>query len=754
MASPQARWIKDNYGSILELMPDAIFIVNPDGDIAFSNTQAGLMFGYGQDTPLAGMPIHALLPERYRASHAKGHRSYFEQPVTRRMGSGVNLYGIRKDGVEFAIDVLLSLFETPGGNHALCAVRDLSQQKLAEQRIQRLNRVYEVLTEVSNLTVNALDRETLFKGVCRIAVATGNYAVAYVTMGDPPKIVASSNTDANFIEKLQASLDESSAIPGGLFDRYWRRREPIVVNNILNELPATAQAVSALTGTHALCSLPLTIEGKVVGLFGLRATDRGFFDEEEVHLLMRLASEISFALDHIEKISQLHYAARYDPLTGLANATLFRDRLSDQIDAGRPDCLLVAIVDMERFSNIHQTFGRCLSDSLLKQVATRLDNCTEHPSSVARIGADCFAVLIEVPKDGHKIAHAVENDLLGCFEFPFQLGKTEFKTAAKTGLALYPDDGGDADALITNAEAALKKAKAGGKRYLFYTQDMNDRVAAQTILENKLRRAVENEEFVLHYQPKLSLTDGRIVGVEALIRWNDPEAGLVPPASFISLLEDTGLILEVGTWALQRAAVDRECWLRCGLPAPRIAVNVSALQLQQANFVDIVRDAISGDPARHGIDIEITESLIMQDVEENIGKLRAIRDLGIDISIDDFGTGYSSLAYLAKLPLKDIKIDRSFIHAMLEDTNTLTLVSTIISLGHALGLKIVAEGVETEAQATQLRELRCDEAQGFLFSRPLSFSAITALLNEATAVAKKAADRTGKSNGLPLPAGS
>ena len=735
MPSAQADWIKDNYGSILELMPDAIFIVNPEGDIVFANTQAGLMFGYGQDTPLAGMPIHVLLPERYRAGHARGHHSYFEQPVTRRMGSGMNLYGVRKDGIEFSIDVLLSLFETPGGNHALCAVRDLSQQKLAEQRIQRLNRVYEVLTEVGNLTTHALDRDALFQGACRIAVETGNYAVAYVTMGDPPQVVTSSNTDANFIEKLQASLDESSAIPGGLFDRYWRRGEPIVVNNILNELPATAQAVSALTGTHALCSLPLTVEGKIVGLFGLRAADRGFFDAEEVHLLMRLAGELSVALDRIEKISQLHYVARYDPLTGLANATLFRDRLSEHVGAGRPHCLLVAIVDMERFSNIHQTFGRCLSDDLLKQVARRLDNCTDHPASVARVGADCFAVMMEVPNDGHEVARAVENDLLGCFESPFQLGTTEFKAAAKIGLALYPDDGGDADALITNAETALKQAKAAGKRYLFYKQGMNDRVAAQTMLENKLRQAVTNQEFVLHYQPKLSLADGKVVGVEALIRWNDPEAGLVPPASFIPLLEDTGLILEVGTWALQRAAVDRESWRKCGLPAPRIAVNVSALQLQQTNFVDIVRDAISSDPAGHGIDIEITESLIMQDVEENIGKLRAIRDLGIDISIDDFGTGYSSLAYLAKLPLKDVKIDRSFIHAMLEDANTLTLVSTIISLGHALGLKIVAEGVETEAQAAQLRELRCDEAQGFLFSRPVSFEAITAMLTETAAAA-------------------
>jgi diguanylate cyclase (GGDEF)-like protein/PAS domain S-box-containing protein len=729
--SRQTRCVEERFGPLLDVMPDAILIVNRNGDIVFSNKQASLMFGYGEEACLAGLSIQILLPERYRAAHARGHKLYFEQPEKRRMCPGGDLYGIKKDGTEFSIDILLSPLETPDGNHALCAIRDISQQKLAEQRIQRLNRVYEVLSDLNSLTAQVTDEDKLFQGACRIAVETGKYSVAYVAMGDPPKVVASSNADANFVEKLQVSLDDSSSAPGGLFDRFWRRGEPIVVNNIQRELPFTAQVVSNLTETRALCALPLCVGGKTVGLFGLRAKESGFFDADEIQLLMRLAGKISFTLDHIDKISQLHYAAYYDQLTGLANATLFRDRLVEHVGMShsRQNSFLVALVDMERFSNIHQTFGRCQSDSLLKQVARRLESCPVSATSVARMGADRFAVMVAL-RDEHDIARAVEHGILGCFDQPFQLGNVDFKVAAKIGVALYPDDCSDADTLITNAETALRRAKADGKRYLFYKHDMNERVAAQTMLENKLRRAVTNEEFVLHYQPKLSLSTRQIVGVEALIRWNDPDVGLIPPAQFIPLLEDTGLILEVGAWALRRAAADQATWVAHDLPAPRIAVNVSALQLHQGNFVEIVHSTVSEGSFPPGIDIEITESLIMQDVEENIGKLHAVRDLGINIAIDDFGTGYSSLAYLAKLPVKEVKIDRAFVNAMLEDANTLTLVSTIISLGHALGLEVVAEGVETDEQARMLRLLRCDKAQGFLFGKPMSFEAISALIGQ------------------------
>jgi EAL domain-containing protein (putative c-di-GMP-specific phosphodiesterase class I) len=274
--------------------------------------------------------------------------------------------------------------------------------------------------------------------------------------------------------------------------------------------------------------------------------------------------------------------------------------------------------------------------------------------------------------------------------------------------------------LFNNAEAALKKAKASRDRYLFYAQKMTETVAMSLGIENRLRRALEREEFVLHYQPKVNIVSGKLTGAEALIRWNDPVSGLTPPGRFIPILEETGLIHDVGRWALRKAIEDYQRWRNQGLPAVPIAVNVSPLQLRNQNFVAEIRQAVSvAADAAAGLQLEITESVIMQDVNHSISSLLAIRALGVTIAIDDFGTGFSSLNYLAKLPVDTLKIDRSFVVEMVSATGGMTLVSVIINLAHALKLNTVAEGVETEEQLRQLRSLGCDEMQGYLFGKPV-----------------------------------
>jgi EAL domain-containing protein (putative c-di-GMP-specific phosphodiesterase class I) len=295
-----------------------------------------------------------------------------------------------------------------------------------------------------------------------------------------------------------------------------------------------------------------------------------------------------------------------------------------------------------------------------------------------------------------------------------------YRMAAKIGVAVFPDDGADADTLFTNAEAALKKAKASRDRYLFYAQKMTETVALSLGIENRLRRALERGEFVLHYQPKVSIVSGKVTGAEALIRWNDPVSGLTAPGRFIPILEETGLIHDVGRWALRKAIEDYQRWRKDGLPAVRIAVNVSPLQLRNPNFVAEIRQAISVAPdAAAGLQLEITESVIMQDVNHSIDSLLAIRALGVTIAIDDFGTGFSSLNYLAKLPVDTLKIDRSFVVEMVSAIGGLTLVSVIINLARALRLNTVAEGVETEEQLRQLQSLGCEEMQGYLFGKPV-----------------------------------
>jgi diguanylate cyclase (GGDEF)-like protein len=462
----------------------------------------------------------------------------------------------------------------------------------------------------------------------------------------------------------------------------------------------------------------------------LYAEQRGFFDDQEIKLLNELAGDISFAIDHIDKAEKLEYLAYFNPLTGLANRMLLMDRLAQALAANPAGVkVALAMINIERFKTINDTLGRKAGDALLTQMAQRLVALAGDPSRVAHIGADQFSVMIPGVKVEEKVARIIDDGFARIEGTAFRPDGADLRIAIRSGIALYPNDGADADSIFRNAEAALKKAKSSGEKYLFYTEKMTERIAERLALENKLRHAIEKEEFVLHYQPKVDVAHRRIVGVEALIRWQGPD-GLVPPLSFIPLLEETGLITQVGTWALKRALLDHRGWTAQGLPAPRVAVNVSPLQLRQRNFVDVVAQVIAAGPAPAGLDLELTESLVMEDIEGNIGKLNSIRALGVNIAIDDFGTGYSSLGYLAKLPVQALKIDRSFISAMDKDPNAMTLVSTIISLAHSLRLKVIAEGVETESQANTLRLLRCDELQGYLFSKPLPIDGITALLRK------------------------
>ena len=442
---------------------------------------------------------------------------------------------------------------------------------------------------------------------------------------------------------------------------------------------------------------------------------------------------------------QIRQLVLYDSLTGLPNRNLFKEQLSHALTrAGRSgEVLAVLSLDLNRFKRVNETLGYKLGDAMLRETASRLTKTLRQADYVARHdpnetnvliahqGADEFSVLLAGMDEVQGVIKAVRR-ILEAVSRPFDLGGNEVVVGANIGIALHPLDGEDAESLQNNARTAMYYAnQQGGDNYQYYNKQMNAKALDNLVLEASLRKALERHEFVLHYQPKSNLADGSISGLEAVIRWNDPETGIVPPMRFIPLLEETGLILDVGRWAIHKALEHHRGWLEQGLRPPRIAVNVSSIQLRQKDFVDVVRNALNGShAAAHGLDLEITESLLMEDIEGNIGKLRAIRDMGVNIAIDDFGTGYSSLGYVARLPVQCLKIDRSFIVTMLNDADTMSLVRMIISLAQSLRLKVVAEGVETEEQANVLRLLSCDQAQGYLYSKPLSFDEMTALLKQ------------------------
>jgi len=611
--------------------------------------------------------------------------------------------------------------------------RMVESRSAAEAHIKNLNRIHAVLSRINALIVRVREREELFREACRIAVEAGQFRMAWIGAvdrgADAVKPLAWDGDVRDFFQVAPPAVTETRPGGPGLAGRAVREMKAVVSNDVVNDPQRMMKTELAERGINSLAIIPLVVGGQAVAVLALYAADTGFFNEEELELLGELAGDISLALDHIDKAERLDYVAYYDVLTGLANRTLFNERLTQRLKFAAAQRLAIALLDIERFRTVNDSLGRPTGDELLRLIARRLERCAGDPGMVGRLSADHFAIMIEYAGQGDEIARTVENRVRTCFAEAFRLESgTELRISVRGGIALFPRDGSDFETLHRNAEAALKRAKASGERFVFYAGHMTERAAEKLTLENKLRLALDRDEFVLHYQPKVDLETRRIEGVEALIRWQSPELGLVPPMQFIPLLEETGMILEAGAWAMRRAVLDHRGWVDRGLAAPRVSVNVSAIQLRKRDFVQTVRAALADGAEVPGLDLEITESVIMEDIEEVIEKLAAIRDMGVGVAVDDFGTGYSSLRYLAKLPVRMLKIDRSFVTTMLGDANTMTLVATIISLAHSLKLKVVAEGVDSEAQAELLGALKCDQMQGYQIGRPLPLAEVSELL--------------------------
>ncbi|MDQ3185553.1 MAG: EAL domain-containing protein [Pseudomonadota bacterium] len=601
---------------------------------------------------------------------------------------------------------------------------EVAQRKKHEARIVRLNRLYSVLSGINTTIVRVRETQELFDTACRIAVDHGQFAFTWIGMFDAETQhitpMAKAGRDDGYLSQLNLTNVIDSPGNSWLIAEAITQVKPAICNDLTaNERMQTWHAAELDRGYYSMVVLPLILGGQLVGIFALYAPETGCFDEEEMALLIEMAGDISFAMDHLKKEERINYLAFFNAITDLPNRALFLDRVDQRINTVHQDhkILSVIILDLERFSNINESLGHQAGDSLLRQLAKRLKQVLEKTDILAHLSADYFAIAIQHEEESTDIAHVLEKILFGIQDQPFLIGGQELRVSARAGTSSYPTDGGDTDTLLRNAETALKKAKLSCDKHLFYAPEFNARVTEKLKLETKLRRALEQEQLVLHYQPKIDLKSGQISGLEALMRWKDPENGLVPPLSFIPLLEETRMILEAGRWALGKAIADSIKWQALGLNPPKVAVNVSPIQLRQKDFVSMVASVINGaGNVTIGLELEITESVIMQDIEANIKKLRIIRDMNIEVAIDDFGTGYSSLSYIAKLPVNVLKIDRAFIINMTNNSDDLSIVSAIISLAHSLNLRVIAEGVETKEQADCLRELKCDEIQGYLFS--------------------------------------
>jgi diguanylate cyclase (GGDEF)-like protein len=448
-----------------------------------------------------------------------------------------------------------------------------------------------------------------------------------------------------------------------------------------------------------------------------------------------LRRSIRYAIERKLSEERLAFLAHHDQLTGLGNRSLFRERLGRAISkARRTGCrMAVLFLDLDRFKTVNDSLGHDVGDMLLEGVAERLLACLRDLDTVARLGGDEFAILLE-EVSRERDAPTVAQRILDALSSPFDFNGHEIVVSGSIGVSFFPDNGDSMGQLLRAADSALYRAKESGRNaYQFFNKETHSRVVERMRLESELRRALERREFTVFYQPKLDLKAGHMSGFEALIRWQHNEMGMVSPGQFIPLLEDTGLIIDVGAWILETAARQLREWQANGFSDLSVAVNLSARQFEDGRLVETVKTALSesGLASRH-LELEITESILMVDTQRTVQVLEELRKLGVKIAIDDFGTGYSSLAYLKRFPIDSLKIDRSFVQDITEDPEDACIANAIIGLAHNLGLTVVAEGVETSEQLEMLRE--CDGMQGFLYSKPRSVSDLSKHLHELHAV--------------------
>jgi diguanylate cyclase (GGDEF)-like protein len=461
-------------------------------------------------------------------------------------------------------------------------------------------------------------------------------------------------------------------------------------------------------------------------------------DEEQIRTLETLLEQRTAEVDRL---------AYYDTVTQLPNRALFEDRLEQAVAIAKAtdQSLGVLFISLDQFKKVNDSLGHGPGDMLLREFAERLKSCINESDTVARFGNDEFALLRTQIEDANDVIETIAL-LSQVLEFHFDLPAHELFATASVGVSLFPLDGEDGHTLLKNAGAALYKAKkSGGANYQFFTADMHELATRRLALETSLRRAIQNEEFLLHYQPQVSVDSLAITGVEALVRWQHPQLGLVSPLEFIPLAEDTGLIVPIGEWVLRTACLQGRRWRDLGFAPMQIAVNISARQFHDQNLAEtVIRILEETNLPPNSLQLELTESSIMQNAEFAAGMLRRLKSMGVNISIDDFGTGFSSLASLKRLPIDALKIDQSFVRDVTSDPDDAALVNAIITLAHNLRLKVIAEGVETEDQLRFLQLLRCDQIQGSFFSKPLPAESLLSLFDSHTDFSHKEAQETQK----------
>jgi diguanylate cyclase (GGDEF)-like protein len=627
--------------------------------------------------------------------------------------------------------------------------REAEKARISREE-ERLARMFAALSATSEAIMRAKSRAELFGLVCESVAKGAKFTSTCIAMAQPDSewldLVAVAGPTAENTRKVRLSSNAEHPQGRGISGTAFRSGEACISNDYMSDPRGFAfHALVVSDGAKSGAAFPLPVGGKTVGVMLFLSAERHAFTAEFVELLQRLADNVCFALENFDRADaknkadeRVEYLASHDSLTNLPNREMFGGLLRHSIDMARrhAQTRTLLFVDLDRFKVINDSLGHDAGDLLLMEVAQRLRGAVRASDVVARLGGDEFVVILEDVCERAEV-EGIAGKILSVLGEPVQLSGHECHVSASIGIAMYPEHGADAQALLKNADLAMYLAKENGKSGFHF---FNGEVAAQSIerlkLESELRHALERQEFSLNYQPKVDMETGQITGVEALLRWTHPELGLVPPGQFIPLAEETGLIVPIGRWVLREACAQNMAWQRRGLLPLSMAVNLSPRQFGDENLLHDIDEALSASGMSPVLlQLEVTESMMMRNVSRAVRVLDAIQSRGIRLAIDDFGTGYSSMSLMKQFPIDTIKIDRSFVRDLPQDTEDQAIAQAIISMGKALGMIIVAEGVETAEQQAFLRAHACDEAQGYLFSRPLPPRELARLLRSAPVLA-------------------
>ena len=616
----------------------------------------------------------------------------------------------------------------------------------ADEQKQSLSRMFAALSATNEAIMRAGSRGELYQLVCEAAASGGRFTSTAIALAMPGsdymEFVASAGPTGNSARQVTLSVNEAHPEGRGVGGIAFRSGQACIFNDYLADPRSQAfHARARADGSRSCAGFPLIVRRQVVGVMLYISLEKDAFTSEFVELLQRLSHNVSFALESFDRADEksraderIEYLASHDSLTALPNRDMFNELLRHAIESAdrHQRKFAVMFIDLDRFKVINDSLGHEAGDMLLVEVADRLRSRLRASDVVARLGGDEFVVLLEETAACDDVEQ-IAGDLLSSLSQPLQLSGHECHTSASIGIAMYPDDGADVQALTKNADMAMYMAKEDGKNgFRFFSKEIKTQSIERLRLESALRRALERDQFALHYQPKVDMMSGQITGVEALIRWTHPELGLVSPGQFIPLAEETGLIVPIGRWVLNEACTQNMAWQRRGLRPVTMAVNLSPRQFADEHLLHDVDEAlVASGMSPVLLQLEVTESMVMRNVSRAIRVLDAIQNRGIRLAIDDFGTGYSSMSLMKQFPIDTIKVDRSFVRDLAHDTEDQAIAQAIISMGKALGMTVIAEGVETVEQQEFLRQHACDEMQGYLFSKPLPAHELAELLRSA-----------------------